>query len=225
MDGEIYDDISGTSNWKSTSALVKPDGTWITVSIPGKTSGNTYASDINENGLMLVQWYSEDWSQVESYYCTADETASIIEVGGNNCCASRLNNYGDWIGWIIDSSGIWQAAKVIDGYNLADTTPLTDWHIQRHSEAFRGIQRHSEAFRGIQRHSEAFRGINTQRDRPLIEGSSCYLFPAPVVLPHEQKGTLAGRLEEHSEGQTFRGTDLWSRFFLLSVPRPSSPSS
>ena len=32
-----------------------------------------------------------------------------------------------------------------------------------------------------------------QRDRPLVRVFSCHFFPAPVVLPHEQKDAMAGR--------------------------------
>ena len=81
MEGEFYDE-NNDWHWQSACALIKADGTWTPINIPGKSDGYLYASGINDNGLILVQWYSEDWSLTESYYYSQNGTASIIKIGG-----------------------------------------------------------------------------------------------------------------------------------------------
>jgi hypothetical protein len=56
------------------AAFLMTDGSMKEIQIPGKTSGFTHASDINEQGEVLLQWYSEDGTGHESYFlCAIDQ--------------------------------------------------------------------------------------------------------------------------------------------------------
>ncbi|MCX8495163.1 MAG: hypothetical protein ORN51_03165 [Akkermansiaceae bacterium] len=130
MDGE-YLDSGGNWQWKSKCAVIQPDGHWRQIDIPGKSAGYTFASDMNENGQVLLQWYSEDWEQCESYTASPDGTVTNIRIHGDPCCAWRFNNYGDWIGLAFNSlTGVWDQAHVIHGQNVADQSRLTHWQLQ-----------------------------------------------------------------------------------------------
>ena len=130
MDGG-YVDPDGNWQWKSRCAVIESNGHWQQIVIPGKSDGYTYASDMNESGQVLLQWYSENWEQCESFICSPDGTISNIRIHGDPCCAWRFNNYGDWIGWAFNSlTGAWDQAQVIQGQNVAVQSHLTDWQLQ-----------------------------------------------------------------------------------------------
>lgn len=130
MDGE-YLDSGGNWQWKSKCAVIQKDGHWRLIDIPGKPVGYPFASDMNDNGEVLLQWYSEDWEHCESYTVSPDGTVANIQIHGNPCRAWRFNNYGDWIGWVFNSlTGTWDQAHVIHGQNVADQNRLTNWQLQ-----------------------------------------------------------------------------------------------
>lgn len=130
MDGEFVDS-DGNWQWKSKCAVIQPDGRWRQIDIPGKSDGHTFASDMNENGQVLLQWHSENWKYCESYTYSLDGSFSIIQIHGDPCQAWRFNNHGDWIGWAFNSlTGSWDPAQVINGQNVADKNRLTNWQLQ-----------------------------------------------------------------------------------------------
>jgi hypothetical protein len=120
----------GDNQYKMTSVLIKPDGSWTDLAIPGMIDGFTYASDINEKGEVLLRWYSDDASENDSYLYHPNGTISQIRVNGARCQAWRMNNYGDWIGTITDATtGSDVQAHVVNGQNIADTYNLTGWQL------------------------------------------------------------------------------------------------
>lgn len=82
MDGE-YLYSGGNWQWKSKCAVIQKDGHWRLIDIPGKPVGYPFASDMNDNGEVLLQWYSEDWEHCESYTVSPDGTVANIQIHGN----------------------------------------------------------------------------------------------------------------------------------------------
>ena len=117
-------------SWTQTgnSALIHSDGTQQAISIPGKSSGFTYASDINDRGDVLLQWYSDDWSTSESYILKSDASVTQLTLNGNACFAYRMNNFGDWIGYEITTTGEWKSVQVVDGVNVLPNEIFTSWY-------------------------------------------------------------------------------------------------
>jgi hypothetical protein len=125
-----YTDDLGDYQYKFTSVLIKPDGSWTDLAIPEMIDGYSYASDINEKGEILLQWHSDYPSESDSYLYQPDGTLSLIRVNGDHCRAWRMNNYGDWIGTITDSAtGSEVQAHVVNGQNIADTYNFSSWQL------------------------------------------------------------------------------------------------
>lgn len=107
------------------AAFLMIDGSMKEIQIPGKTSGFTHASDINEQGEVLLQWYSEDGTGQESYFLKSDNSVTQITLDGNPCFAYRINNFGDWVGYKITENQGWQPAHVVDGMPMPMHQSLT----------------------------------------------------------------------------------------------------
>jgi Bacterial TSP3 repeat len=117
-------------NWfeNAHAVFLHADGTQQIISIPGKSSGSIYASDINDRGDVLIQWYSDNWSITESYILKSDKSLTQLTLHGNPCLAYRMNNFGDWIGYEITTSGEWKSVQVVDGVNVLPNEIFTSWY-------------------------------------------------------------------------------------------------
>lgn len=116
-------------SWSQTShpALLKEDGSLEEIHIPGKTSGFIFASDINEQGELLLQWYSPDWRKVESYLRKSPNSVNAITLDGNPCLAYRMNRFGDWIGYEITEDQGWLPVHAVDGMRMNPRDDFTSW--------------------------------------------------------------------------------------------------
>ncbi len=116
-------------SWSQTShpALLKEDGSLEEIQIPGKTSGFIFASDINEQGELLLQWYSPDWRKVESYLRKSPNSVNAITLDGNPCLAYRMNRFGDWIGYEITEDQGWLPVHAVDGMRMNPRDDFTSW--------------------------------------------------------------------------------------------------
>jgi N-acetylmuramoyl-L-alanine amidase len=123
-------DFDDASHYDERPFLFSADGSIREINIPGKTSGHTTASDINESGEILLQWYSEDWSSCQSFMIQSDRSVQELTLQGNACFAYRMNNFGDWIGWEIDENGSWLPAQVVNGMRIIPEDQFTSWSIQ-----------------------------------------------------------------------------------------------
>ncbi len=207
--GEHFD-----STWHNVAevAFLGQDGSIHSIQIPGKTTGYTYAADINERGEVLLQWYSENWALCESYLLKRDNSVIQLTLNGNPCVACRINHFSDWIGWEITEDRGWIPAQVVNGGRIIPADHFPSWSIMDINDFGQIIGTYYDVMEDknltFTQLGPMFFSTGREGDFPLFkEANHCWQWPAAL----NRRGEFAGGAYGYnSQGQWRDSTFFFS---------------
>lgn len=106
-------------NWRATAFVISSAGVWNEIVNPNApSSGYLWAYDFNDHQEVVGAWYSADWSTYQSFKWDPASGFQPFSFKGAQATAFKINNYGDWIGHVENSTnGNWSPAFVVNGTN------------------------------------------------------------------------------------------------------------
>lgn len=118
--GEVLIDGAMASGVESRngSIFVDEERNWMIIGKSSSPSGHTSSSDLNDMGTVAGTWYSDDWTDTGGFLWSATDGGRELFLNGRQAIPSKINNYGDWVGYQMDANQNWRPAYVMDGMNM-----------------------------------------------------------------------------------------------------------
>jgi hypothetical protein len=101
------------------SIFVDSDRNWILIRQPDSFPPDfIWCTDLNDMGVVAGGWSSFDWGDYDGFLWSAIDGYQAVSLRAARGFPTKINNHGDWVGSLQDTSGNWQPAYVINGVNM-----------------------------------------------------------------------------------------------------------